>query len=81
MTNQSYVYGWLYRRIEWERTLADLHVRAQLAAGAGTVLADDANPASDETPAPAAPPRRPRARTWSPIRGMSVRRAARRISV
>ena len=31
MTNQSYVYGWLFQRLEWEDTLAGLHVRARLA--------------------------------------------------
>jgi len=79
MTNQSYVYGWLYRRLEWEHRLAELHARAQLAAGADAVRpARTSNATSDE----AAPPvragrRRPRRR--SPVRGMSRRWSTRKI--
>ena len=79
MTNQSYVYGWLVRRLEWEESLAELHVRARLAQEAEAVeSATTPNAASDETPAPPDRERRPR-RTRSPIRGMSLRRSDRKI--
>jgi hypothetical protein len=79
MTNQSYVYGWLFRRLEWEHTLAELHVRARRAQVEAAVSAPTPNAVSDERPTRAVPERRARTRTRSPIRGMSRRRTARKI--
>jgi hypothetical protein len=78
MTNQSYVFGWLLRQLEWEHTLAELHARARLAQeDEPVVCAPTPNTASDEIPVRARE-RRLR-RGWSPVRGMSLRRPARRI--
>ena len=41
MTNQSYVYGWLLQRLEWEDTLAGLQVRARLEREADAGIRDD----------------------------------------
>ncbi len=68
--NQSYAIGWLVRRIEWERALADLHAQAH--------IAHEPHDASDEATVRARP--EPRAeRIGSPIRGMSRRRTGRKI--
>jgi hypothetical protein len=80
--NEGYVCGWLYRRLDWEDTLAELHVRARLAREAEvTESVASPNGASDEPPARVARERRVPARRWSPIRGMSLRRSARKLRV
>src|SRR6476659_3414202 len=71
--NQTYVLGWLAQRLEWERTLADLHAHAHLAGAAASTPTDD--PARVEGVRPARM-RDPKVRRWSPAWGMSRRRPA-----
>ena len=63
---QTYVIGWLVRRLEWEDTLAELHARAAIAraSDAAARVAVDA-PAQGLRPCGAAEKLR------SPVRGMS----------
>jgi hypothetical protein len=77
---QSYVFSWLAGRLEWERTLAALHARVEVAPEAAAIAPVAERPVPVET-AVGELPRRKRARMllWSPIRGMSRRSSVLRI--
>jgi|KBSSwiStaDraftv2_1062776.scaffolds.fasta_scaffold8134170_1 hypothetical protein len=74
--NQTYVLGWLAQRLEWERTLADLHADAQLTGAAAPTPTDDPARVEDVRPART---RHGNVRRWSPTWGMSRRRPALKI--
>jgi hypothetical protein len=66
--NQSYAVGWIIERLDWECTLADLHVRARLADNRATAP-HRRRPRRSRRHAPAR----------SPVRGMSPSAHARKL--